>query len=147
MSLRVLRCRGLAMGLALGVLATAGCSWVFVQTPPQGPLPPVPPVTCTSQVAAPVADTVGAVLLGVSGGIVTAAGLGASQECEPWCTGEKVVLVTTGLLELGAATALAFSAGHGYSTTAECRDLKEMQLSCSSGVEASCVKLRERGPR
>jgi hypothetical protein len=98
-------------------------------------------------VAAPVADTVGAVLLGVSGGMVAVAGLGMTQECEPWCTGEKAVLIATGLLELGAATVLAFSAGHGYSTTAECRDLKQAQLSCSAGVEASCLRLREWRPR
>jgi hypothetical protein len=147
MSLRVHGGRGAVAGLALGLLPIAGCSWVFVQRPPAGPLPPAPPLACTSQVAAPVADTVGAVLLGVGGGMVAAAGLGMTQECEPWCTGEKAVLVAIGLLELGAATVLAFSAGHGYSATAECRDLKEAQLSCTSGVEASCLGLRERKPR
>lgn len=140
MLLRSVQCR--ATAATLGLLT--GCSWVFVQKPPQGPMQPASPLACTSNVVAPVADTVGAVLVGVSGGMVAVAGLGMTEACEPWCTGAKVVLVAGGLLELGAATVLAFSAGYGYSNTAECRALKEAQLSCTSGVEEACRTLQGR---
>jgi hypothetical protein len=83
MLLRSVRCR--ATAAALGLLT--GCSWVFVQKPPQGPMQPASPLACTSNVVVPVADTVGAVLLGVSGGMVAVAGLGMTQACEPQVRG------------------------------------------------------------
>lgn len=135
---------GVGAGLGLCLLTAAGCSWIFVQVPPSVPPPPGLPPTCTSSVVAPVADTAGAALFGVSGAITAFTGLGITKDCEPWCSAEKGVLIATGVVELGVATALAFSAGHGYSATAGCRDLKAAQLSCVGGVEGACRVLRDR---
>jgi hypothetical protein len=49
--------------------------------------------------------------------------------------------IVAGVVLGAAAVPLAYSAGFGYSTTAECRDLKDAQLACISGVEASCNRL------
>ncbi len=50
--------------------------------------------------------------------------------------------IGAGLAITGAATTLGSSASYGYSTTAKCRELKETQLDCVSGVEDSCAALR-----
>jgi len=41
---------------------------------------------------------------------------------------------------------VAASAGYGYSKTADCRQVKEAQLACMSGVETSCATLRPVAP-
>jgi hypothetical protein len=43
---------------------------------------------------------------------------------------------------MAAAIPTAFSAGYGFSKTSDCRQLKEIQLACVSGVENSCAALR-----
>ena len=132
-----------ALGLAL--LPGTGCSWILVHKPPPDPVPVTPPVVCTSSVASPVVDTVlAAAALGT--GIAAVA---MSSRSGGSCTGFGCIdmsgLNTAGTIVgvvLGfAAVPLAFSAGYGYSTTAECRDLKDAQLACISGVEASCSRL------
>jgi hypothetical protein len=103
-----------------------------------------------SSTVAPVLDTTGSVLLGLAGVLVVGYML-----ITPTCPSGDFICISSenktkttlvGLAGVGAATALAFSASHGYSATAECRDLKEAQLSCTSGVEASCRTLQERKP-
>ena len=133
-----------ALGLAL--VPGTGCSWIFVNKPPTDPVPVAPPVVCTTSVASPVVDTVlAAAALGT--GI---AAIATSSKSSGSCTGGFGCIDLSGLNTAGmvsgvvlAATAipLAFSAGYGYSTTAECRELKDTQLACISGVEASCSRL------
>jgi len=143
-----LRRRVVVVLVALALLPGAGCSWIFVQKPPPEPIPVAPPLACTTSVASPVIDTVlAATAFGVGvGGIVS--GTRPEPPCTPgtWCMKGLFSGVSTGIAVAGGvlvATAipLAFSAAHGYSTTAECRELKESQLACISGVEASCRRL------
>jgi hypothetical protein len=140
--------------LALAFLPTTVCSWVFLQKPPPGPAEPAPPVVCTSSNGAPVIDTIGAVALGLAAVGTTVYGIGSacSDNPEPLgnllcqSPGNRTLIIVSGLAIAGAATALGFSADHGYSTAAECLQLKEMQLACLGGVEASCRSLEERKP-
>jgi len=105
-----------------------------------------PPVDCTSRVDEPVIDTIAAVLL-VGVGILVI----DSSKPKPCPTGELcldfhgVGEVAGGVLAASGIPVL-FSAGYGYVKTADCRELKEAQLQCASGVEASCRTLKERKP-
>ena len=47
---------------------------------------------------------------------------------------------------LASAIPLAISAGYGYAKSADCRQVKETQLACVSGVEPACLTLKERKP-
>jgi hypothetical protein len=133
------------VAVALALVPGTGCSWIFVHKPPPEPVPVTPPAVCTTSVAAPVVDTVlAAAALGT--GI---AAIAMSSKSSGSCTGFGCInmsgLNTAGMVAgavLGVASVpLAFSAGHGYSTTEECRELKYAQLACISGVEASCDRL------
>jgi hypothetical protein len=101
-----------------------------------------------------VVDTAGAVLLGLAGVGTILAGAGACTATTDggwdnfFCVspGERTLIIVSGLAITGVATALGFSAAHGYSTTSEYRQLKEVQLSCVSGVEAACRSLEVRTP-
>jgi hypothetical protein len=131
-----------------------GCSWIFVTKAPTPPVAPAPPAGCTISVASPVLDTIFAGLL-AAGGIAVIA---ISESSRPQsCSGSFCLnlnpggIYNTGATIAGAVMAagaipLAFSAAHGYSTTAECRDLRSAQLSCTSGVEDSCRMLRGNEP-
>ena len=136
--------RGLATILALASLPTAGCSWLFVNKPPQQPIPASPPMECTASVASPVIDTVVAVAL-AAGGAATIV-LSEQQRpssCPPLAFCEINTMYTVGgALLMAAAIPTAFSAGYGFSKTSDCRRLKEIQLACVSGVENSCAALR-----
>jgi hypothetical protein len=91
-----------------------------------------------------VIDTVLAGLL-VAGGVgVIASANKPAPPCTGWCfngigDGFKSMYSVGGGLLIAAAIPMAFSAGFGYATTAECRALKEAQLACVSGVEPSCI--------
>jgi hypothetical protein len=132
--------------LGLSLVPGTGCSWIFVNKPPPDPVPVTPPVVCTTSVASPVVDTVlAAAALGTGIAVIA-----ISSKSSGSCTGGFGCIDLSGLNTAGmvsgvvlAATAipLAFSAGYGYSTTAECRELKDTQLACISGVEASCSRL------
>ena len=148
------RCRLAAAALAAAALPSSGCSWLFVQRPPPGPLEPSPPVACTSSAAAPAADVTGAILLEAAGLTTTLVGI-LGAVCPPgesWCmfgypsAGAKAAVTVVGLGLTGAAIAYAFSASYGFSHSAECRRLVEAQLACASGVEASCQSLQDRKP-
>ena len=132
----------------LALLPGAGCSWIFVNKPPPEPIPVTPPLACTTSVASPVVDTIlAATALGLGiGGIVS--GTRPEPPCTSgtWCmsglfSGLNTGIAVTGGVLVATAIPLAFSAAHGYSATAECRELKESQLACISGVEASCRRL------
>jgi len=51
-----------------------------------------------------------------------------------------------GLAALVGGSIVAGSGLSGFQRTSECRGLKESQLECVSGVEAACVRLKERTP-
>lgn len=141
--------RSRAVPLALALLPALGCSWLAVTKPPSGPIEATPPLACTSDVAAPVTDTVVAGLLAV-GGLVALANTPPSCSSSGYsglCSAAQGVVVGGGVLALGSGVVFAFSAGHGYSTTAECRHLKEAQLSCTSVVEETCRTLQDRKPK
>jgi hypothetical protein len=104
-------------------------------------------VTCTQSNATPTIDTVlsvAALGVGVAGIVI---GSQPSAPCTPGtlCLGidntVKTGELVGGIGLVASAVALAFSAGYGYSTTAECRELSEAQLACVSGVEESCRRL------
>ena len=111
-------------------------------------------MACTTSVASPVIDTVAGALAAAMGVAFIASGTMPVAPCSPpdWCFGQDLSRgVTTGLAVTGgvllaSAIPLAFSAGYGYATTADCRQLRESQLACVSGVEAACLTLKERRP-
>ena len=127
--------------LAVVLLFGDGCSVLFVKRPPPGPLEPQPPVECTTSVAAPVVDTV------LAAGSLTGGILMATDKCSPsgflgsLCTAEKA----GGAGLIAAGVALAAVGIYGYLATGECRGVHETQLACVSGVESSCLTLKERG--
>jgi hypothetical protein len=134
--------RALATILALASIPTAGCSWLFVNKPPEPPTPASPPIECTASVAAPLIDTLAAALLagaGVAGFIYGAQPDQCSGGC--WFT-LKSEAMAGAAVALASAVPLAISAGYGFSKTSDCRLLKEIQLACVSGVENSCAALR-----
>jgi hypothetical protein len=136
--------RALATFLALASLPTAGCSWLFVNKPPQQPIPASPPIECTASQASPVIDTAMAVALAAGGVATIAVSEGARRNCSGWLSmcGLNTAASVSGALLLVAAVPTAFSAGYGFSKTSDCRLLKEIQLACVSGVENSCAALR-----
>lgn len=141
------RLRVMAAAVGLVFLHTFGCSWISVSRPPPGPLEATPRVECQPSTAAPVADTIGAVLAIAAAGALI--GGTSALQCRPGdiiCSKDTSGYVSgAGLAVSGLA--LAFSAGHGYSATAECRELKEAQVSCITGVEEACRRLQERKPK
>ncbi len=131
------------------LLATSACSWITVAKPPQGPVDKDEKLTCTSSVAAPVTDTVlGSVAL-AAGGTGVGVGIAGLNACDvSTCWIQEPIAITylaLGVALVGVAVMEGFSAAHGYSATALCRDLQQAQLACVSGVEPSCVELRNRG--
>lgn len=136
----------------LVLFATTGCSWVTMTRPPPPPVEPRPPATCTTSRLAPALDTVGAVLLAVPGAITTGYGIATpvcSHNCflEPESGGSKAAIIGVGVLLLGLAAVETASAVTGYGWASGCEALKESQLACLSGVEASCAALRAPPPR
>jgi hypothetical protein len=80
-----------------------------------------------------VGDTVISALTLVSG--VGMTGFGAV-----WGTSNQYLWGGIALLAVGVTTGV--SAGLGYAWTSDCREIADLQLSCISGVEASCVNLK-----
>jgi hypothetical protein len=111
----------------------SGCSWIGVTRAPERPVDPSPPVSCTRSVVAPVGDTLISVLTLVSGIGLTAFG-------GVWGTSNAYLWGGIGLLAVGVTTGV--SAGFGYSWTADCREIGDLQVSCIAGVEASCRNLK-----
>jgi hypothetical protein len=136
--------RGLATILTLASLPTAGCSWLFVNKPPEPPTPASPPIECTSSQASPVIDTIMAVALAAGGVATIAVSEGMRRNCSGWLSmcGVNTAATAGGAVLVAAAVPTAFSAAHGFATTSDCRTVKEAQLACLSGVEASCAALR-----
>jgi len=134
------------------VIPSGGCSWIGVTSPPQRPVDAAPPVQCTRSTSAPVGDTiigvlavlggVGTVAYGSSGGICMNGMWGGPPAPCPVIQG--AVWGGAGIIVAGVAALV--SAGFGYSWTAECRELEELQTACLAGVEDSCTALRQKPP-
>ena len=144
--------RCIALVASVAVLQGTGCSWIFVTRAPELPVPPEPSAACTTSVASPVIDTIAAGLVAAMGVAFITSGTTPVSPCSPpeWCFGQDTArglntgLAVTGGVLLASAIPLVFSAGYGYSKTADCRQVKESQLACVSGVEAGCLTLKER---
>jgi hypothetical protein len=123
----------------------SGCSWIGMTRPPSSPVEPTPPSACTTSRAAPVLDTIAAVLIGVPATLVTV-GAAATPVDGGWFTfgssGEKALAVGAGLAVVGFSVMEAFSAADGYSWAGDCEAIQANQLACLSGVEPSCDALR-----
>jgi len=146
---------------AVAFLASTGCSWLGMTRPPQPPIDPSSPVTCTTSRAAPILDTTAAVLVGGASVAVTAWGIANPAKSGPcsWLStnsscsffafesgAQKAAVIAGGLVGVGFAVMEAFSAADGFRWASTCDDLRGLQLSCVSGVEASCADLRRPPP-
>jgi hypothetical protein len=128
--------RIVAVALALLLaIPSGGCSWIGITKPPNRPIDATPPVQCTTGVAAPVGDTIIGVLAIATGVAVIAIAGGTSNK-----DSAGVIAAGVGAIALGGTAGV--SAGFGYTWTAECRELEELQKKCIAGVEASCSALR-----
>jgi hypothetical protein len=118
----------------------AGCSWLVVSKPPAGPVEPTAELDCTSSRAAPIADTVGAVIFAAIAVPVLydliATGCG-KEPGEP----QDAICAALGFPALGLATVYGFSAGYGYKHTGRCADLVMLKNACVRGDAAACSKL------
>jgi len=138
--------------LVVSFLSATGCSWLFVTKPPDPPIPASPSLECTTSVAPPVVDTVAAGLLAALGvaTLLASSPQAIGTPCTSYCglfSAINTGIAVGGGVLIAAAVPLAFSAAHGYAKTADCRQLKEAQLACVSGVEASCGALLVPAPR
>jgi len=104
-------------------LGLGGCSLVAVRRPPASPLQAGTPLECTQSPAAPILDTVGAI-------VTPLAGLGAYGMCsfmqaqQSWASQPKNLRCGTFLLvTIGGTAAYAGSAAYGFHQTGECRRL------------------------
>jgi hypothetical protein len=124
------------------LLHGSGCSWIFIQKPPPGPVEPVPPVECTSSNELPVVDSI------VGWPLVAAGTVGALYGFLPTAfAGDAPWPIFWGGLAAAVAGSIVAGSGlSGFKTTMACRDLQERQLECVSGVEAACLTLKERKP-
>jgi hypothetical protein len=144
-----MKSRALFLCLLLG---GTGCSWIGMTRPPEPPVEPSPPVTCTTSRLAPSLDLAGAVIFGVPGVITSVYGI-AAPVCSGWCLlepqsgADKAAIISVGLVMTGIAVAQAFAAADGYGSAARCEEVKAWQLGCVSGVEPSCAALRKLPPK
>lgn len=106
----------LALRVSCACCLLAGCSALFVNAPPDNVSGDVEP-TCTTSAAAPVVDAVVASLQAIRIGFAALADDSVYRDF-PISRGADIAI--------GAALTVAFaaSAGHGFSATAECSELK-----------------------
>jgi hypothetical protein len=152
---RRLRCRRIAPLAVLLVLAP-GCSWLFVQRPPDLPIGPDAPFECTQEVTLPALDIAGSAASGVLGILLVAAALSSpvasncppnSSDCITPTDRNEMVIAGASMVALGGA--VAFSAAYGLSETSRCREINGWKAGCLSGLEDDCWKLyrpRTTGP-
>jgi hypothetical protein len=133
--------------IALGPVLLSGCSYLFVEAPPEGH-ERMRHFDCTSSRLAPIVDTAFAGMYGLSGVVYGA----AAAQSRGSTYGRAPTSVAVGMLAIAAVDAA--SAAHGYSTTSECRrakrDLNERLLSmppsgCGSDAECKGERICEAG--
>lgn len=118
--------RNSAAVLLAAAPALSGCSWIFLERPPQQ-IQPGAPVNCTASRAAPVADTVGAVLYAATAIAALAAPTSRPEQSTltrldfSLSPGNKALL---GGFSAGLSALFAVSAAQGYASTASCRALR-----------------------
>ncbi len=102
--------------LALVLIATTGCSWIFVEGPPARPRPPE--ADCTDSKTAPVVDTVVSVVYGAAGVMGLLLMTAPEGEDGGFVKALGAVFAIGGF---GVALPFYFSARHGYQRVGECR--------------------------
>jgi hypothetical protein len=111
------------LALSVAFVLLTGCSWVSVETVPDG-LAPGPEVRCTDSRAAPVIDTVLATSFGIIGAGATAAGAsqrGPADSSEVASGAGKGLALPIGLGSLALALLYGASSYYGFSRTLHCR--------------------------
>lgn len=126
------RCKGCLLGLVL--LLGDGCSWAFVQKPTSEELASRRPPECTRSVAAPMVDTVFATGFLTLGAVALADHPHCLARHDWFCDLDYDVAIVAALI----ATPFIVSGIHGYTATAECRELERGYAGCLTGVERSC---------
>jgi hypothetical protein len=111
-----------------------GCSWAFVRNPTSEELASRRPPECTRSDAAPVVDTVFAAGFLTLGVVALADHPRCVASHEWFCDLDYDVAIAAGLI----AIPFIISGIHGYSATAECRELERGYAGCLTGVERSC---------
>jgi len=124
--------RGCLLGVVL--LLCEGCSWAFVRRPTSDELASVRAPECTRSVAAPVVDTVFATGFMALGLVALKADSRCVSDHEGFCGLDVGVAIAAGVI----AIPFIVSSVHGYTATAECRELERGSAWCLTGVERSC---------
>jgi hypothetical protein len=126
--------------LASILQASSGCSWAFMQRPPEVVATPSSPVDCTSSRAAPVLDTICAGTFALStvvlAGMSTCSNSGYYEFCIDQGTMAGVLAVPAGL-----AVLCGLSAGSGYGAARRCEGVKTMNALRITGNEDACRQL------
>lgn len=120
--------------------AASGCSWAFMQRPPEVVPTPQYPVECTSSKVAPVLDAICAGYF-VANGIFWAAEKSCDQASIYESCAESDAKTTGVLLSAGLAVLCAASASSGFTTAGKCQEVKNQNVMCITGDEAACLKL------
>lgn len=128
--------------IALLLMPGTGCSWLAVSKPPVGPIESTTELDCTRSRAAPIADTVGAVIFAAIA-VPALYDLIATNCTPPGGPGHnpEAICSALGIPALGFATLYGFSAAYGYKHTGRCSDLVMLKNSCVRGDAAACSKL------
>ena len=126
--------------LVLLGMATGGCSFLFMRSPPDAIPSPEAPVECTSSSVAPVMDTTCASL----GLAIFSAALAEPADCNTsqpggCLTAGEVVGVAVGAAAM--TVACTFAAAHGYKQATRCEKLKTLSLWCRGGELTACQQL------
>jgi len=126
--------------LASILQTSSGCSWAFMQRPPEVVATPSYPVDCTSSRAAPVLDTVCAGYFALNtvvlAGLRTCSNSAYYESCVQPGAKAGGLAVSTGL-----AVLCALSAGSGYGSAGRCEAIKTMNALCITGNEDACRQL------
>ena len=128
--------------LALVVHLGSGCSWIFMERPPDVVAAPDYPVQCTSSRAAPIIDAVYAGSMALGGVMFAAMSTcsGGSTTSQEGCVdaGAKAAMVGA---YAAAAVVTAVAASQGLKAARRCDDLKSLNALCITGHEDACRKL------
>ncbi len=126
-----------AAACALLLAPGTGCSFLFVQRPPERPIAADQPIDCTAAMTAPLLDAVAAVSAVAAGVALMAPYLGCKE-----CYGGGAF----GALLLYAAVPPAISSVYGFYHTSKCRNLIDSQIGCRHGNVAACQELQPKPP-
>ena len=120
--------------LAMLLLFSSGCSYLFMNRPPEIGTQPAYPVECTDSRAAPVLDVLGAGFLAVS----TIAGAARDASCTYNCPTTGTTVGGVIVLALFTAPLLASSVS-GFAAAARCERVKAQSEACAVGSNPACL--------